>query len=223
MSFLLTISLYSCHEDGSILVDEELGIGTHLYQEIDNTVAYDWYFDQDQTGTYSEANCGPTCATMVIKWKDEEWNKSVEYFRRSASEDGSWWKTDQLRDTLNKYGAECVKKNFTEETLKSFKTDLKYGNIAILCLDSYYLDENLTDDGHYGRYYHVEESRAGHFIIVKGYKETDTGLWLEVYDPNGLNAKYPNGELKGINRYHHINDIFDATNVWWKYYIKVKR
>ncbi len=236
---LLSVLLCSCHEDGAIRVDERLGIGSYLYEEIDNSVNYNWYYDQTKSGRYSEANCGPASATMVIKWKNESWTKPVEYFRQSLSEQGEWWGVEQLVDSLKKYGVECYKKSFKLElaetgkfdrdnisnknVLNILKKDLKYGNIIILCIDAYYLNENITGQWHHGRYYYVNEPKAGHFIIVKGYKETDTGLWLEVYDPYGEDKKYDDGGLKGVDRYHHIDDIANATYRWWRNCILVTR
>jgi hypothetical protein len=215
--FLLTVIVFYSCSDEETLIDSTLGIGNYLKQEIDNGVPYNWYYDQGTSGEHSQNNCGPACVTMALKWDDKSWDKPVEYFRRGDNEKGEWWSTLQIRDTLKKYNLNCIKKNFNQQ---SFKADIQYGHLVILCVDISYIAYN-DDSFHYGRFYEAQRE-SGHFIIVKGYKQTDTGLWLEIYDPLSNGEKYQNGTLKGVDRYYHISDIIEATDNWWKYYIKIK-
>lgn len=214
---LITFTIFSCSEDDDNIIDPALGIGEYLKAEVNNGVPYNWYYDQGNTGKYSDGNCGPTCTTMALKWDDKSWDRPVEYFRSSPTETGEWWNTLQIRDTLKHYGTECIKKNFN---IESFKADIKYGFITILCIDNYYLRYN-NSNFHYGRFYEVASEKSGHFIIVKGYKQTEEGLWFEVYDPLSRGEKYADGQFKGINRYYHEDYIKTATEKWWPNYIKI--
>lgn len=219
--FLINILLlFSCSDDH--LVEDEsvikLGIGTYLKESADNGVVHQWYYDQGESGQYADINCGPACATMAIKWKNQDWNHPVEYFRRSPGEQGNWWNTKQIRDTMTKYKVDCMKKVFRENSLKA---DLQYGSLVILCVDCHYITYNEEKDVHWGRFYEAGVN-SGHFIIAKGYKVTDKGLWLEIYDPLSNGKKYDNGQFMGKDRYYHIDDITEASDEWWNYYIKVK-
>ena len=43
-------------------------IGKQVDTNQSNNKNYNWYIDQTNTGTYSNMNCGPTCATMALMW-----------------------------------------------------------------------------------------------------------------------------------------------------------
>ena len=56
----------------------KFGLGRDITHEQSNNVNYEWYMCQIFSGTYSVINCGPTCATMAIKWANPDFSKTLE-------------------------------------------------------------------------------------------------------------------------------------------------
>jgi len=196
------------------------GLGKKLTAEHSNNVKYNWYIDQKNTGRYSDENCGPTCATMVIKWSNQSFSKTTEDARNKYLAGGGWWYTDNITDYLSDNNTENYIASLNEPI--QLINQLKMGNIAILCLDMYYVRYEEKREWHIDKFYNTKSEGWGHFIVVKGYKIVDEIVWLEVYDPNSWNVRYGDGSLKGCDRYYRSEDIMKATNVWWKYMIVIK-
>ena len=198
----------------------QYGLGRNTTNEGSNNVNHEWYIDQVNTGQYSYDNCGPTCATMAIKWSNQYFSKTVEDARNTYLPQGGWWYTSNIIDYLTDNHTAHYVTSLTQTS--HLRNQLDNGNIAILCLDIYYVRTHLgKPEWRIDKYYSTYAKDAGHFIIVKGYKIVDGIVWLEVYDPWSLGVKYNNGTLKGIDRYYRGEDIIKATDVWWKYMIVV--
>ncbi len=190
------------------------GLGRDPVNEASNNVDYVWYMDQQNTGVYWSDNCGPTCATMAIKWVNRYFTKTPEDARNAYLPEGGWWYTSNIIDYLSDnntahYVAALVQ-------LSDLVSKLDNGNIVTLCLDMYYV-RSLSGNPEWriDKFYTTNAVGWGHFIIVKGYKKVDDIVWLEVYDPWSLGQKYNDGTLKGLDRYYRSEDILRATYEWW--------
>ena len=196
------------------------GLGENITDAHSNNVTYEWYIDQINTGLHAYVNCGPACVTMAIKWSDINFTKTAEDARNAYRPEGGWWYTNDIVAYLNDNKISNYITTFTEIT--PLITQLNNGNIVILCLDMYYVRYHLgASEWHIDKFYVTEDKEWGHFVVVKGFKEVDGIIWLEVYDPWSLHVKYSDGSLKGRDRYYRSDDIMQATNVWWKYMIVV--
>lgn len=202
----------------ALTLHRKYGLGVSLTKELSNDVPYEWYVDQGATGTYSRINCGPACTEMVLHWADPFTTVTTESLRDDSGETG-WWSTNTIQAAVKAEGASCEVINFTSFT--NLRTELDAGNIAILCLDIYYVKETDIPEWRKDKYYKTSGSGSGHFIIVKGYKEVDGKVLAECYDPWSLGVKYPDGQLKGKDRYYRMEDLIFAADDWWKYAIVV--
>jgi|GEM_PF-2322692 Bacterial surface proteins containing Ig-like domains len=197
------------------------GLGENITDAQSNNVSYEWYIDQGNTGVYSSANCGPSSVTMAIKWSNQNFTKTAEDARNTYQPDGGWWYTyDIINYLTNNQTPHYVAQILNASHLTS---QLDNGNIAILCLDMYYVRHNSLADHEWriDKFYYTGSPKAGHFIVVKGYKIVDGIIWFEVYDPWSTGQKYIDGSLKGRNRYYRAEDIILATSVWWKFMIVI--
>ena len=196
------------------------GLGKNTESEASNNVNYEWYIDQINTGQHSYVNCGPACATMAIKWSNQYFSKTTEEARYTYLPEGGWWYTNNIIDYLTINRIAHYLTSLTQ--VSHLKKQLDDGNIAILCLDMYYVRNYLEkSEWHIDKFYFTSSKDWGHFIVVKGYKIVDGIVWFEVYDPWSLGVKYNDGNLKGIDRYYRDEDIIQATGVWWKYMIVI--
>ncbi|WP_316827572.1 C39 family peptidase [Pedobacter miscanthi] len=203
------------------IISEEYGLGKSVIASKSIEKTFKWYFDQAGTGQFSAINCGPTVATMAVKWSDSTFIKTPEDARNTYRATGGWWYTDDIVNYLNKYGINSAYTALPDnyQTIKKY-IDQNY--IVILCLDNYYIRYNTSATEHVDKYYRVNAAASGHFIIVKGYKQVDNQFYFEVYDPWSYGASYTLGnQLKGENRYYRSDDLETATNVWWDYAIIV--
>ncbi len=199
----------------------EYGLGKELQAEKSNSVDYSWYWDQITSGTYSAVNCGPTVVTMAIKWADQSFTKAPADARMTYRPAGGWWFTNDIIKYLNDY--EINNYTVALTNMDVVREELDNGNIAILCLDMYYVKASHVQKYHYNKFYATNAPDWGHFIIIKGYKEVDGTLYFEAYDPNSWGSKYADGELKGKDRYYTSADLNIATNVWWDYTVIVSK
>ena len=198
------------------------GLGENLTAECSNDVGYEWYIDQFNTGKHTFDNCGPACVTMAIKWTDLTFTGTVQDARNTYKSEGGWWHTNDIRNYLNNYSISNFTMNFVDAN--ALKNELDNKNIAILCLDMYYVRyQSENPEWHVDKFYIIPSEGGGHFIIVKGYKIVDEITWFEVYDPWSLGVRYMDGSLKGRNRYYRSEDIMKATDVRWKYMIVVQK
>lgn len=199
----------------------QYGLGRVTGREISHNVDYVWYIDQGNTGPYSRVNCGPACTVMALKWIDRSFSKTTEDARNTYHPMGGWWYTNNITDYLADNQATHFIESLTQA--KRLTDVLDGGDIAILCLDMYYVrGHSGRPEWHTDRFYAANSRDWGHFIVIKGYKEVDGKVWFEVYDPWSLDVKYGDGSLKGIDRYYRSEDIMKAVDVWWRYMIVIR-
>ncbi|MEJ7646946.1 MAG: hypothetical protein WKF87_20280 [Chryseolinea sp.] len=197
------------------------GLGTELDAEGSNNASYSWYMDQGVSGKHSAINCGPTVVTMAIKWFNENFNLTPEDARKAYRPAGGWWFTDDVIAYLEDNGAT----NFTIrlDDINDVKTEIDAGNIILLCLDMYYVSAEERSDYHAHKFYSTPEVGWGHFLLIKGYKEVAGKVFYETYDPYSLGKKYPDGSLKGMDRYYAAEDLDVSTGRWWDFAIIVTK
>jgi hypothetical protein len=198
------------------------GLGRFLESALSNNKDYEWYIDQINTGVHSYNNCGPTSTTMASKWSDPAFSKTPVDARAAYRPEGGWWYTSDIDKYLkdNSIPHFIIGLSSTlAGTQQIIAGRLDEGYIVILCLDMYYIRSEGNTDYRVDKFYNANTTGWGHFIIVKGYKTVDGQFFCEVYDPYSLGKIYPDGMLKGRNRYYRSSDIFDATSKWWNYAI----
>lgn len=197
------------------------GLGMKSNQEVDNDAKYDWYIDQMNTGPHSLLNCGPTSVTMAIKWADSLFTGTPQDARGMYHPNGGWWYTNNIIDYLNHHSVN----NFVValDGMSVVTSEIDKGNIAILCLDMYFIRDENKGRWHIDKFYRTDGTGWGHFIVVKGYRVVDNTLFLEAYDPYGFGRAYNDGAPKGKNRYYREAEIEHSTGIWWNYAIIVSR
>jgi hypothetical protein len=195
-------------------------MGTSIQSFVDNDVQYEWFIDQN-TSMSDSTNCGPACATMALKWVYPDFDKTTDDARNIYYMDGKGWYTSTIVDYLNLYevGGKIIP--FGIDKSNDLVAELNNGNIAILCLDMYYI-RKYTKGVHFpvDKFYYTDKVDWGHFIVVKGYKAVNEHVLFEVYDP-ASSMRYSNGTYMGQNRLYRAEDIMKATDIWWKYAIVV--
>lgn len=197
------------------------GLGKQVKAEQSNSREYAWYHDQLNTGTYSLINCGPTAVTMAIKWADPTFTKTPLDARMMFRPAGGWWFTNDIINYLNVHSVDNYTLALTN--INVLRQELDEGNIAILCLDMYYVTYSNVSKYRYNKFYTTNAPEWGHFIVIKGYKEVDDTLFFEAYDPYSLGSTYSDGELKGKDRYYTSADLNLATNIWWDFAIIISK
>ncbi|WP_406824740.1 C39 family peptidase [Pedobacter sp. KACC 23697] len=203
------------------IVWEDYGLGRLVTASKSIEKTFKWYYDQAGTGLFSSINCGPTVATMAVKWSDSTFTKTPQDARNTYRSTGGWWYTDDIVNYLNKYG---INSSYTAlpDNYQTIKKYIDKNYIVILCLDNYYLRYNANATQRVDKYYKVNAAASGHFIIVKGYRQVDNQFYFEVYDPWSYGATYAaSNQLKGEDRYYRSDDLETATNIWWDYAIIV--
>ena len=173
---------------------------------------YDWYFDQRDTGEYSNANCGPTVAVMAAKWYNQDFAKTPEEVRNEfdisiidgihvvGDDDTKGWYMGNILEFLISVSVDV--KAASNLNAKKALNYLDMGNIIIVGL---YMEYVKT-----GRY---EYGTTGHFLIVKGYTIFDGELYFEVYDPNsgGLGLTYHDGSPFGKDRLYSASEVIEGN------------
>lgn len=197
------------------------GLGRNLESELSNNVDHEWYMDQMNTGVHSAVNCGPTSATMAIKWFYEEFTGTPEDARNTYVSSGGWWYTNNIIDYLNLHSAN----NYTIglHNIDLLRNELDDGNIIILCLDMYQIRRSSVDEWRIDKFYNTNSEGWGHFIVIKGYKVIDGNTLYEVYDPYSFGDSYSDETLKGKDRHYRSEDLDRATNTWWDYAIVISK
>ncbi len=200
-----------------------MGLGNEVIREKSNNPGYDLYIDQMNTGEHANDNCGPSVATMAIKWMNASFDKTAIDARNTYKPDGTWWLTSDIINYLNNYSIH--NKTISLTNVELLVDEIEKGNLVIICLDMYYVRqvEENKEEWHIDKFYANSSTGAGHFLILKGYKETDLDFFFEVYDPNSYGKKYANGVLKGVDRYYRASDIDKSTGIWWDYAIVISR
>jgi hypothetical protein len=208
-----------------VIVQTELqyyGVAGNVIAANSLNKSYNFYYDQFDGSTYQAINCGPTVSTMAIKWADPTFTKKPVDARIAIPEDGGWWLTSDIQNYLSTNGI-----NNSIDTLSNLdslvKKNIDNNNLMVLCLDMFYVSRDMVDYHHIQKFYQANTIGWGHFLLVKGYRQTDAGaFYLEIYDPYSDKQAYiglDNGELKGQDRYYQDIDIIEATNKWWPYAI----
>ena len=197
------------------------GLGRNLSAMQRNAVAHEWYIDQGNTGVHSRINCGPASAVMAIKWANPYFTGTAEEARNTFHPGGGWWSTSNIVNYLNMHNTSNFIASFRR--VDQLMTQLDNGNIAILCLDMFYIRNHVGNpEWRIDKYYTTASRGWGHFIVVKGYKEVDGIVWFEVYDPWSLGLTNSDGTFKGRGRFYRDVDIIQATSVWWNNMIVVR-
>lgn len=190
---------------------EEWGIQGETVNYVSNERPYEWYIDQGNTGPCSGVNCGPSSVTMACNWYDGSLQLKASEARNVFYNNGGWWYTTDITAYMN---LKKVKWHSAYITESSLKAEMDNGNIAILCLDMYYISAASGIDSKVGKFYSTQATGWGHFIVVKGYVETKKGVYFEVYDPYSLNRSGDDGLPRGRDCYYKSADIIKATGVW---------
>ena len=180
-----------------------------------------YYFDQSMSGTFANANCGPTVASMAVKWADADFKKSPKQAREAIRPEGGGWYCADVSDYLLQNGVTSMNVYLgnVEQTVKKY---IDKGHLLILALDISLIKQNTNPLQKVGKAYSSPSKATGHFIVVKGYKVVDGQFFLEVYDPNSGGAVYQlNQEPKGKDRYYAASEVRKAAQDWWNYAIVV--
>lgn len=186
------------------------GLGTTQIASISNNRDYEWYLDQEFTGTYAGENCGPTAVTMAAKWWKQDISLTPEKARSKHQSGGGWWYTDDIEDTLKEYKVPF--KTEYDFTVNQMKAHLLKGKILIICANMSYIPQNDNLNERTGRFY---EYADGHFFVIKGYTVTEKGTFFQVYDPNNWSLTYDDGSPMGKDRFYHEETLLESIKNWW--------
>lgn len=197
------------------------GVTGNIVSEKSLNRSYDFYFDQFDGSQSQAVNCGPTVTTMAVKWADSTFAGKPVDARNLIPEGGGWWFTSDIQNYLSRNG---IKSNI--DTLADVgalvKNSIDNNNLVILCLDMFSVSYNGVQFEHVQKFYQTNGPGWGHFLLVKGYKQTTTNFFLEIYDPYSDGQYYSlitTGQIKGRDRYYVRSDIQRAAAVWWPYAI----
>lgn len=214
---ILSKGVYATTKDTDNL--KTWGIEGTVSSWVSNNKNYDWYIDQMNTGKYGSINCGPSVATMAANWSNKSLHNTGEEARNIYQADGGWWNTDNVKEYLSFYKIPCtITKVYDTDIKNQIKFMIDKGDICIFCIDSTYLDYNSNKSQREGLYYRPSN---GHFILVKGYIETDNTFYVEAYDPYNDYKFNDDGTPKGENRYYDIKYLSKAIFNKWNYTIDV--
>jgi hypothetical protein len=193
------------------------GIKGYVHSWFSNNRDYEWYIDQMNTGSYSNNNCGPAVATMAVDWANKDLHNTADEARKRYPVNGGWWTTDNVQNYLNDYSTP-YNIDFILGVKEEIKDVIDKGEIGILCINATYLNYGSYSERE-GLYY---SPSYGHFVLVKGYIETDNTFYVEIYDPYSNNSKNADGSLKGKDRYYDIKYLENAIRNRWNYIIRVR-
>jgi hypothetical protein len=196
------------------------GLRGNLISENSLNKNYNFYYDQFDGSEWASINCGPTVSTMAIKWADSTFTKTPVDARAMYNPQGGWWSTRNVNDYVSHSGID-VEQDTLSNLDSLVKVNIDKNHTLILCLDMYYVSYNNLASAHVNKFYITSAPAWGHFLLVKGYKQTTSTFYLEVYDPysNGMEY-YPSiipHELRGQDRYYTSTDIKTATDLWNPY------
>jgi len=226
LNFTVTSSDNSGRTTFKIISQTELqyfGVGGNILNQKSLNKTYDYYVDQFDGSTFQAINCGPTVSTMAIKWADSTFTRTPLDARNEILPGGGWWYTGNIQNYLSEHSI-----NNSVDTLADLpgliKQSINNGDAVILCLDMYSVPYNPLIYEHTQKFYTTLAAGWGHFILIKGYRETNTNFYLEAYDPYSGGLRYTalgGDQLFGRDRYYRADDIKRATDVWWPYAIVV--
>ena len=201
---------------------ETYGLGEHLTASNSLIKDYDYYFDQFDGSKYAGINCGPTVTTMAIRWADPSFSKKPVDARNAIPANGGWWFTSDIQNYLDSDNINHSVVSFTTVNANDvIERSINNGDAVIICLDMYYAAYNPIATQHTNKFYQTNGTGWGHFLLIKGYKEVDSKVYYEIYDPYTNHESYADSSPKGKDRYYLSTTITAATNVWWPYAILV--
>ena len=183
------------------------GLGQWLQLSRSNNKDYNWYIDQGSTGTCALSNCGPSCVTMAMMWSDSTFTKPAEDARNYFNDSCQGWQdpnvtiylaTDSVPSFLIPMG------DSASQTRDLFKAQLDSGRIIIINLAMATIQYPITPGAHVGQF---QPGAGSHYIILKGYRQTEMGFFFEVYDPWDLGLNYPDGGPMGEDRYYRYDQV----------------
>ena len=147
---------------------------------------WDFYFNQYDTGPYSEVNCMPTMTAMALKWQNPAFSVSVEQIRARYPGDGGWY-LHQVTESLDHYGA-----RYQVDPLPDANDP--DATIDALCarLDQGCIIATMMHEG--------DPTLSGHCMIIYGYRTLGESLWFDVYDPGAGTVENAYGVLPGQMR-----------------------
>ncbi len=220
--FYFTVTSTDNKRSTTYLVDVEtdlfyFGLTANLISEKSLNKDYNFYYDQFDGNTWQSVDCGPTVATMAIKWADSTFDKLPVDARHMIEPGGGEWSTRNVSDYLNFYGVNMAGDSISN--LDSLvKANIDKNQVIIFCLDMYYVSVDLLPYQHLDKFYPSALPGTGHFILVKGYKQMSNGFYLEVYDPWSQHGEYNPSVIPhepiGEDRYYLDRDIQTATLNW---------
>lgn len=199
----------------------EWGLEGTVTDAVSNDRPYHWYIDQGDTGTYSSVNCGPSSVTMCAKWFNPEYTKGAEAAREEYRATGGWWYSQDVNSFLNAH--KITYRQVTFSSAETLKNELANGNIAILNPDMYYFSYNSNNTQRVHKYYQSSSTGSGHYLVVKGYVQTDKKLYFEVYDPWSLGKSNLDQTRKGMDRYYTGDETYQACQVWYKTLVVIQK
>lgn len=203
-------------------VEEWFG-GKKLEKYVGNNREYDWFIDQGNTGEHSNSNCGPSSVVMAMKWRDEDFEGTVEEAREKFLPNGGWWLTSTVAQYLDSYEVEyeylMLDSNDYEKATEDLKEIIEEEKIAILCVSMGYITRETEPELRVNRFYDYDD---GHFLVVKGYAKVDGETYFEVYDPNNWGVKYEDGTAAGKDRYYLAEELIDSAINWHPFAIVIE-
>ena len=191
----------------------EWGLEGTLVSYVSNERSYEWYIDQGSTGPCSGVNCGPASSTMAAHWYDSSFTGTTQDARNEFYNNGGWWYTSDINAYFTNHGIAHSQRSYSSNTEITGQIDR--GNIVLLCLDMYYITYGNVSGKRVNKFYNTSGTGWGHFLLVKGYVQTSSKLYFEVYDPYSMGRKYPDGTPMGKDRYYDSNDILTSAGIWW--------
>jgi hypothetical protein len=194
---------------------EYFGISGSLTNEKSLNRDYNFYFDQFDGSPLQSIDCCPTVCTMAIKWADSTFTGTPLQARDAIYENGLEWPAQDVVSYLNQN--KISNATVSASNLDSLvKVSIDNGQLLIVLPDMYYyIGYNNIAYQHTQKFYQTLTANWEHCLLVKGYKQFSTGLWLEIYDPysdhnvylDSINEQLEGSQLKGKNRYYSCDDI----------------
>jgi hypothetical protein len=232
IDFTTPVTLQVTSQDGrrsttfDVIAETELqyfGLGGTVVARKSLNHTYNFYMDQFDGSTYDFFNCGPASSSMAIKWADSTFTGTPAYARSVFLDGGGWWQTGDVQAYLSRDGISNGVDTL-DDVAAVVKKEVDAGHVLLLCLDMYYVPQDMVDYQHTQKFYQASTVGWGHFLLIKGYVQTSNGFYLEAYDPYSDGNTYniiTSGQLKGKDRYYLDGDIKVATKNWWPYAITV--
>lgn len=118
--------------------------------KVDNSVDYNWYYSQHNSGQFSDINCGFAAIAMVEKWRNKEYDKSIRELRAESG------LTDNAPISLIK---DAIQGQYFDATESNIRKELLKGNIVVVVVKS-------------SDFYNTESS-MNHVIIIYGYDKEE--------------------------------------------------